>query len=120
VISPVLSNLYLDEVDRMLHQLVVIALVVTGAALLAAILLGLWLVRIGLKPLRDIGLTERQAQVLALLIQGKPNKLICRHLNLAEGTVKIHVTAILKALNVMNRTQAVIAVSKLGMKLPTA
>ena len=69
---------------------------------------------------RDIGLTERQAQVLALLIQGKPNKLICRHLNLAEGTVKIHVTAILKALNVMNRTQAVIAVSKLGMKLPTA
>lgn len=69
---------------------------------------------------RDIGLTERQADVLALLIQGKPNKLICRDLNLAEGTVKIHVTAILKALNVMNRTQAVIAVSKLGLKLRAA
>lgn len=66
----------------------------------------------------EIGLTARQAQVLALLVQGKPNKLICRALNLAEGTVKIHVTAILKTLSVMNRTQAVIAVSKLGLKLP--
>jgi DNA-binding NarL/FixJ family response regulator len=66
----------------------------------------------------DIGLTARQASVLALMVQGKPNKLICRDLNLAEGTVKIHVTAILKALNVANRTQAVIAVGKLGLKLP--
>ena len=66
----------------------------------------------------EIGLTGRQAQVLALLVQGKPNKLICRDLNLAEGTVKIHVTAILKTLGVTNRTQAVIAVSKLGLKLP--
>jgi len=56
--------------------------------------------------------------VLALLIQGKPNKLICRDLNLAEGTVKIHVTAILKALNLSNRTQAVITIGKLGLQLP--
>jgi DNA-binding NarL/FixJ family response regulator len=69
---------------------------------------------------RDIGLTERQAQVLALMVQGKPNKIICRELALAEGTVKIHVTAILKALQVTNRTQAVIAVGKLGLKLPAA
>ena len=68
---------------------------------------------------RDIGLTERQAQVLALLVQGKPNKLICRELDLAEGTVKIHITAILRALKVANRTQAVIEVSRLGLKLPT-
>jgi len=68
---------------------------------------------------RDVGLTERQAQVLALLVQGKPNKLICRDLHLAEGTVKIHITAILKALQVTNRTQAVISVSRLGLKLPT-
>jgi DNA-binding NarL/FixJ family response regulator len=67
---------------------------------------------------REIGLTARQTEVLALMVQGKPNKLICRELNLAEGTVKIHVTAILKTLNVSNRTQAVIAVGKLGMKLP--
>jgi len=66
---------------------------------------------------RDLGLTERQAQVLALVVQGKPNKLICRNLNLAEGTVKIHISAILRALNVTNRTQAVVAVGKLGLKL---
>jgi len=66
---------------------------------------------------KDIGLTERQAQVLALLVQGKPNKLICRALDLAEGTVKIHVTAILRALDVTNRTEALVAVSRLGLKL---
>lgn len=73
-----------------------------------------------LRDPREIGLTQRQSQVLTLLVQGKPNKIICRELNLAEGTVKIHVTAILKALGVTNRTQAVIAVSKLGFKLPAA
>ena len=67
---------------------------------------------------QEIGLTARQSEVLGLLVQGKPNKLICRDLGLAEGTVKIHVTAILKALNVVNRTQAVIAVGKLGLQLP--
>jgi DNA-binding NarL/FixJ family response regulator len=66
---------------------------------------------------RDVGLTERQAQVLALLVQGKSNKLICRALDLAEGTVKIHVTAILRTLGVCNRTEAVVAVSRLGIKL---
>jgi DNA-binding NarL/FixJ family response regulator len=65
-----------------------------------------------------LGLTPRQADVLTLLIQGKPNKIISRELGLAEGTVKIHVTAILKALNVVNRTQAVIEVGRLGLKLP--
>lgn len=69
---------------------------------------------------REVGLTERQAQVLALVVQGKPNKIICRELDLAEGTVKIHVTAILKALGVSNRTQAVIAVGRLGLRLPVA
>jgi DNA-binding NarL/FixJ family response regulator len=47
---------------------------------------------------QDLGLTGRQRQVLALLAQGKSNKQICRELGLAEATVKIHVTAILKAL----------------------
>lgn len=64
----------------------------------------------------DLGITERQLQVLALIVQGKPNKLICRELGLAESTVKIHVTAILKALKVTNRTQAVIAVGRMGLK----
>ena len=51
-------------------------------------------------------------QVLALMMQGKSNKAICRILNLAEPTVKNHVTAILKALKVTNRTEAVIKVAK--------
>lgn len=68
-------------------------------------------------PAAGLGLTERQLQVLALMVQGKPNKLICRELGLAESTVKIHVTAILKALNVTNRTQAIIALGRMGIRL---
>jgi DNA-binding NarL/FixJ family response regulator len=61
----------------------------------------------------DLGLTPRQADVLNLLVAGKPNKAICRELNMAEGTVKTHIAAVFKALNVTSRVQAVIAVSKL-------
>lgn len=75
--------------------------------------------RAGADAVFDSRLTPRQSQVLALLAQGKSNKRICRELNLAEGTVKIHVTAILKALKVENRTQAAIAAARLGLKLPT-
>jgi DNA-binding NarL/FixJ family response regulator len=67
----------------------------------------------------DLGLTERQLDVLALMMQGKSNKAICRVLDLAEPTVKNHVTAILKALKVTNRTEAVIAVRELGWELTT-
>jgi DNA-binding NarL/FixJ family response regulator len=44
--------------------------------------------------------------------------LICRQLALAEGTVKVHVSAVLRALGVRNRTQAVIAASRIGLRLP--
>ena len=66
----------------------------------------------------DLGLTERQLEVLALMMQGKSNKAISRILDVAEPTVKHHVTAILKALKVMNRTEAVIAVGTSGWHLP--
>jgi DNA-binding NarL/FixJ family response regulator len=66
----------------------------------------------------EAGLSERQLDVLALMMLGKSNKVICRTLNLAEPTVKNHVTAILRALKVSNRTEAVIAVTELGWKLP--
>jgi DNA-binding NarL/FixJ family response regulator len=69
---------------------------------------------------RDLGLTDRQVDVLALMMQGKSNKAICRILDLAEPTVKNHVTAILKALRVTNRTEAVIAVGALGWDLRPA
>jgi DNA-binding CsgD family transcriptional regulator len=57
-------------------------------------------------------LTPRQRDVLAVMMQGKCNKAICRCLNLAEPTVKNHVTAILKALNATNRTEAVVKVAR--------
>jgi DNA-binding NarL/FixJ family response regulator len=66
----------------------------------------------------DLGLTARQVDVLALMMHGKSNKAICRILNLAEPTVKNHVTAILKALKATNRTEAVIMVGALGWELP--
>ena len=62
-----------------------------------------------------LGLTHRQADVLRLLLQGKPNKLICRDLRLSEGTVKVHVSAILKALNVRSRAQAIAELSRRGV-----
>jgi DNA-binding NarL/FixJ family response regulator len=67
----------------------------------------------------DLGVTERQLDVLALMMRGKSNKAICRVLNLAEPTVKNHVRAILKALKVTNRTEAVIAVGELRWELPS-
>jgi DNA-binding NarL/FixJ family response regulator len=65
----------------------------------------------------ELGLTERQVEVLTLMMQGKSNKHICRELDLAEPTVKNHVSAILKALGVTNRTEAVLAVAALGWEL---
>ncbi len=63
-----------------------------------------------------VALTRRQTQVLALMAQGKPNKLICRALNLSEGTVKVHVSAVLRALKASNRTAAVVAASALRVE----
>jgi DNA-binding NarL/FixJ family response regulator len=61
----------------------------------------------------ELGLTPRQTEVLGLLLQGLPNKLIARQLNLSVETVKDHVAAVLRALNVSSRTQAVLAVSQM-------
>jgi DNA-binding NarL/FixJ family response regulator len=70
---------------------------------------------------QELGLTPRQGDVLKLLVQGKPNKLICRDLSLSEGTIKVHVSAILRALKVNNRTQVVIELARRGVRLdPTA
>jgi DNA-binding NarL/FixJ family response regulator len=66
-----------------------------------------------LPSLADVGLTPRQAEVLSLLLQGLPNKLIARQLNLSVETVKDHVAAVLRALGVSSRTQAVLAVSQM-------
>jgi len=66
-----------------------------------------------------LGLTARQSDVLRLLVQGKPNKLICRDLELSEGTVKVHVSAILRALRVRSRTQAIAELARRGIGVET-
>lgn len=63
--------------------------------------------------LETLGLSKRQATVLGYLLQGMPNKIIAREMSLSVDTVKDHVAAVLRALGVSSRTQAVLAVSQL-------
>jgi DNA-binding NarL/FixJ family response regulator len=65
----------------------------------------------------EFGLSRRQADVLSLMALGKSNREVAEHLGLSEGTVKIHITAIYKALGVASRTQALVAVARYGIKL---
>jgi DNA-binding NarL/FixJ family response regulator len=62
-------------------------------------------------------LTPRQSQVLRLLLRGLPNKAICRELGLSENTIKVHISQVLRALRVRNRTEAVVAASRIGYPL---
>ncbi len=71
-----------------------------------------------IQDVADIGLTPRQIQVLALMIEGMPNKLICRELGISDGTAKTHISTILRLLGVRNRTQALFALSEMGIRLP--
>jgi two-component system nitrate/nitrite response regulator NarL len=72
-----------------------------------------------LEPSTEIGrgnmrldvLTNREQQVAALVCRGHPNKLIARSLNLAEGTVKVHLHAVFRKLDVRNRTAMIIKLS---------
>jgi len=66
----------------------------------------------------ELGLTERQLHVLTLLMQGRSNKAIARTLSIAEVTVKHHVTALMRALQVNNRTEAALAITRFGWQLP--
>ena len=66
---------------------------------------------------KGLGLTDRQIEVLALLMKGNSNKIIAKTLNMAVPTVKNHITVVLKALSVTSRTEAVIKVGKMGWEL---
>lgn len=70
--------------------------------------------------LESLQLTPRQTDVLALLLQGKPNKIIARELGVSVETIKDHVAAVLKALGVSSRTQAVLAVGQMVQRQPNA
>jgi len=69
------------------------------------------------KTAADLGLSARQWEVLGLLLKGLPNKLIARKLDISENTTKIHVSAVLRALAVSSRTQALLAANRLGLRL---
>lgn len=60
-------------------------------------------------------LTNRQSQVLDLIAEGKSNKQIAYEMGVSEATVKLHINALLRSLNVNNRTQAVITAQKMGL-----
>ena len=63
------------------------------------------------------GLTQRQMAVLHCVIKGKSNKAIARELEVSEGTVKAHLSAVFQALGAHNRTEVVYAAAKLGLLL---
>jgi DNA-binding CsgD family transcriptional regulator len=67
-----------------------------------------------------VHLTPRQREVLSLLCEGLPNKLICRRLNISTGTVKIHIGCIMRELGVSSRLQAVVSAQRCGLLLETA
>jgi DNA-binding NarL/FixJ family response regulator len=60
-------------------------------------------------------LTDRQMQVLRLLAAGKPNKAICRELDIEEGTVKAHIATLFRVLDVANRTEAASVARTIGL-----
>lgn len=62
---------------------------------------------------QDFRLTQRQLEVLDLISQGHPNKIIADYLSISEQTVKIHINQIFKELRVFNRTQAVLKAQQL-------
>lgn len=68
----------------------------------------------------DLGFSPRQGEVLRMLIEGKPNKLIARALDMSESTVKTHLAAIFRKLDANSRTQAVVAAARLGLRLVPA
>jgi DNA-binding NarL/FixJ family response regulator len=69
----------------------------------------------GARNLAAPNLTSAQARVLQLLATGQSNQAIANTLDISDNTVRVHVSAILRALNVTNRTEAVHAATELGL-----
>jgi two-component system nitrate/nitrite response regulator NarL len=82
---------------------------------------GLWREQPAVAP-RDVrqafpNLTERQADVLRSALRGLPNKLIARELGISDGTVKTHLSAVFRELDVQSRTEALYVAAKHGVKI---
>jgi len=63
-------------------------------------------------------LTDRQQQVATLVCDGLSNKMIARKLGVSEGTVKVHLHAIYEKLDILSRTQLMIALADRGQSNP--
>lgn len=63
----------------------------------------------------SLGLTGRQEQVLRLLLQGMPNKVIASRLTMAEGTVKAHLNTVFRVMGVRTRVEAILRARELGL-----
>lgn len=61
-------------------------------------------------------LTPRETEILCLLAEGQSNKVIARNLGISDGTVKLHVKAILRKLNIHSRVEAAVLAVEHGMK----
>jgi DNA-binding NarL/FixJ family response regulator len=61
-------------------------------------------------------LSHREREVLALLVEGLPNKLIARRLEISEKTVKSHLTNVFRAIDVSDRTQAALWAERNGLR----
>lgn len=82
---------------------------------------GLWNAQPAPAP-RDVrqafpNLTERQADVLRSALRGLPNKLIARELGISDGTVKTHLSAVFRELDVQSRTEALYVAAKHGVRI---
>lgn len=66
------------------------------------------------------GLSEREVQILRCLLNGHPNKVIAKKLNITEATVKVHLKGVLKKINAANRTQAAIWALNNGLSADNA
>lgn len=64
---------------------------------------------------KELGVTPRQLEILDLLAEGLPNKVICQRLSLSEDTVKTHLKALFAAMNSHNRTECVSNARRLGL-----
>jgi DNA-binding NarL/FixJ family response regulator len=105
---------YVNKNETSAVMLGAVRLVLDGGMVVPAALANLGIdIRAAPEPSRN--LTERQLEVLRLIVEGKSNKEIARSLHLAHATVKVHLAAIFRALEVENRTQAAITAERLGL-----
>lgn len=109
---------YVNKNETSAVMLGAVRLVLDGGMVVPAALAGLG-AEVQAAPAPASILTQRQLDVLRLIVEGKSNKEIARTLHLAHATVKVHLAAIFRALEVENRTQAAIAAERLGLHRAT-